>query len=204
MLSFKDLAKIINATEPKHAQKLIGIDGGGGVGKTTFAQHLSDVLPQSEVIHSDDFYKERNKRVKGTEYEVNPNYDWERFEREVLQSVREGKPVAYHIYDWKQDVLEKSVSVPLDATIIIEGMYVIQRVYKDLFDYKIWIHAEDDIRLVRALTRDGEHMRPYWENEWIPIEKNYMKVQNPSSWADLIVRGHSVDFAEGHFEKIES
>lgn len=201
--SFEDLAKVLKGIRPKHTQKLIGIDGGGGVGKTTFAKHVSDALPESEIIHLDDFYKERSKRVKGTGYEVNPNYDWGRFDREILAPLTLGKPIVYQAYNWNTDAFEGPVSVTPDATIIIEGMYATQPAFKDVYDYTIWIHAEDDVRLDRALTRDGEHMRPYWENEWIPIEKNYMKVHNPSSQADLVVRGHATDFTGGYFEEVK-
>ena len=63
-------------------------------------------------------------------------------------------------------------------------------------------HAQKLIAIERALKRDGEHMRALWEEDWIPVEKNYVRAQNPAARADLIVQGHSQDFSNGTFEAI--
>ena len=43
-MSFKELAEKIKKLQTKHLQLVIGIDGGGGTGKTTFANKLADLL----------------------------------------------------------------------------------------------------------------------------------------------------------------
>ena len=200
--SFKDFAERISSIKTRHTQRLIGIDGGGGSGKSTFAKLLQAEIPGSAIIHGDDFYKGPwDKRLDHTHYEVNPYFDWDRFYTEVLEPVTNGIQIQYRIYDWKTDLLgTEKIAVPLEATIIVEGGFTTQDRFSDLYDFKIWIEADEAMRLDLALTRDGEHMRFLWEEDWLPVERNYIHVQNPAERADLVVKGHSKDFSEGLFE----
>jgi len=201
--SFQELGIRLHSLKAKHPQKLIAIDGGGGAGKSTFAKKLSEHLPNSFVIHIDDFYiGPWNYRLDHADYNVNPLFDWDRFEREVLESIKHGHPIRYHIYDWIKHTTDTVASVMPDATVIVEGGFSTQDRFAKIYDFTIWIEAEVDVRLERALKRDGEHMRALWEEDWIPVEKNYVRAQNPAARADLIVQGHSQDFSKGTFEVI--
>lgn len=193
--TFTELAKKIEVLKSKHGQKIIAIDGGGGAGKSTLAERLQKSLANAVVIHIDDFYKGPwNKRLDRTDYEVNPFFDWNRFYEEVLKPIKENRPIQYHVYDWHTHTSEKVVSVPTDAIIILEGGYTTQKNFSDMYDFKIWIEADEGQRLQKALVRDGEHMRFLWEKDWLPVERNYIRAQNPVSRADVVVRGHSGDF----------
>jgi uridine kinase len=199
--SFQDLADDIISRPSKFSQKIVAIDGGGGAGKSTFAKRLQELIPNSAVIHGDDFYKGPwDKRLDHTNYVVNPMFDWDRYQSEVLDAVRDGKLVQYHVYDWHKHLSEEVVSVPQGATVIVEGGYVTQKNFADSYDFKIWIEADMNLRLEKALVRDGEHMRYLWEEDWLPVERNFIEKDNPASRADLIVKGHAIDFSEGTFE----
>lgn len=200
-MTFEDLAKIVTELKSKHRQKLIGIDGGGGAGKSTFAKHLQSALTNAEVIHIDDFYSGPwNKRLDHKEYIVNPLFDWRRYKQEVLEPIQNGTPINYHIYDWGAHTADETATISKDAIVIVEGGYTTQKALADIYDYKIWIDADMDVRLQKALARDGEHMRFLWEEDWLPVERNYLAQDSPCSRADLVVKGHSVDFSEGFFE----
>lgn len=202
-LSFKELADRVVKLKSKHRQKLIGIDGGGGAGKSTFGAELQKYLPGSVLIHGDDFYKGPwNKRLDHTDYVTNPLFNWERFSSEVLESVRKGEPVRYHIYDWHKHSTDEVVSVPEEAIIIVEGGGTTQKDFSDTYDYRIWIEADEETRLKKALLRDGEHMRFLWEEDWLPVERNYIEKDNPASRADLVVIGHGGEFTAGAFRTI--
>jgi uridine kinase len=203
MLTFQKLADEIISLKGKHSQKIIAIDGGGGAGKSTFAKHLQELIPNSVVIHGDDFYiGPWDKRLDHTNYVVNPMFNWDRYKSEVLDAVRDGKPVQYHVYDWHKHSALEVVSVPTDAIIIVEGGYVTQKDFADSYDYKIWIEADMNLRLEKAIVRDGEHMRYLWEEDWLPVERNYIEKDNPASRANLIVKGHALDFSDGTFEVV--
>ena len=200
-VAFKDLANTILGLKSKYADKIICIDGGGGAGKSTFAEHLKAHIPNAFVIHGDDLYiGPWDKRLKHTNYEVNPLGDYERFEKEVIQSVKNGNQVTYHIYNWHTHSLEENpVSIPPNAIISVEGLYMLQDRFSDIYDYSIWIEVDVEKRLERAMLRDGEHMRNLWEEDWLPVEKNYREKQNPMQRADLIVDGGKSDFSSDSF-----
>src|SRR3989338_9754592 len=95
--SFEEFALRISALKSKHRQKLIAIDGGGGAGKSTFAKHLLEYLTHAFIIHIDDFYKGPwDYRLDHRNYEVNPLFDWDRYNREVLEPIKHEQPVTYH------------------------------------------------------------------------------------------------------------
>jgi len=199
-LSFEQLAQRIATLKSKYAQKLIGIDGGGGAGKSTFAKHLREHLPNAAIIHIDDFYKGPwDKRLEHTDHDINPLFDWDRFFIEVIRPTQEGKQIQYHVYDWHIHTADEIASVPAGAMIIVEGGYTTQKRFSDVYDFKIWIEADENQRLEKALVRDGEHMRFLWEEDWLPVERNYMQRDNPASRADLVVSGHADDFSKGSF-----
>lgn len=203
--SFQDLAQRIEAIKSKNRQKVIAIDGGGGSGKSTFAEMLAHNVSNAFVIKIDDFYKGPwDYRLDHTNYEVNPLFDWDRFYREVLKPIQKGNPITYHVYDWKKHTTDEVRSVPSDATVIIEGGFSLQRAYADIYDFKIWVQAGVNIRLDRALKRDGEHMRALWVEDWIPVEKSYVDTQNPAARADLVVLTHTHDFSDGRFETLSN
>ena len=198
--TFEGLAQHITVLKSKRAQKLIGVDGGGGAGKSTFAEHLQEHLPNAAIVHIDNFYKGPwDKRLEHTDYDINPLFDWDRFFIEVIQPTQEGKQIQYHVYDWHIHTADEIVSVPTGAMIIVEGGYTTQKRFSDVYDFKIWIEADEDQRLEKALARDGEHMRFLWEEDWLPVERNYTQRDNPASRADLVVSGYADDFSKGLF-----
>lgn len=193
--TFIELIQKIEMLESKHAQKIIAIDGGGGAGKSTFAERLQKGLSNSVIIHIDDFYRGPwNARLDRTDYEINPFFDWDRFKKEVLEPLVAEELIQYHVYNWHTHTADEVRSVPKDAIIILEGGYTTQKAFADMYDFKIWIEAGEDLRLQKALVRDGEHMRFLWEEDWLPVERNYIRIQNPAARADLIIYGHSNDF----------
>jgi uridine kinase len=202
--SFEELGERIRALRSKHGQTLVGIDGGGGAGKSTFATHLQRAIPEAVIIHGDDFYTSPwDRRLDHRDYVVNPHFDWDRLVAEVFEPLKRGCPIAYHQFNWRTGGLNATVSVPLEATVILEGGAMTQDAFADFFDFKIWIDADEEVRLKRALERDGERVKHFLVEDWLPVQRNYMRVQNPAARADLIVHGQSEDFSHG-FRVIES
>jgi uridine kinase len=55
-LSFDQLIKWIHKSSQANELCIIGIDGGGGSGKSTFAQRISEEIPSSQIVAMDHFY----------------------------------------------------------------------------------------------------------------------------------------------------
>lgn len=121
--NFKKIAQKILATPSKHRQRLIAIDGGGGAGKTTFASYLQKEIAGSFIIKIDDFYRPPQLRspIVSTQV-INPNFDWSRFYKLVLEACKNDTDISYQLYNTKEGTLSDGfVSVPRDATVILES-----------------------------------------------------------------------------------
>jgi uridine kinase len=191
MFTIDDLAKKITKTPHKYRQRIIAIDGGGGAGKTTFASYLQQAIPGSVVVKIDDFYKPPQLRTPLLSTKIiNPNFDWDRLRTSVLEAVKENRDIRYQLYDFKAGNLSgKFISIPFDATIIVEGVWSLQKAFLDFYDYRIWLEAPSDVRMERGVARDGEEFRKVWEEEWIPIDDSYKEIHKPHLQADCIVDG---------------
>jgi uridine kinase len=169
---------------------LIGIDGCGGSGKTTFAAELSSSLGLAPVIHIDDFYKTFQERSCSTSSNpVGRQYDWQRLERDVLKPLHAGREAKYQRYDWNMDCLAEWRNIRPLSLIIIEGIYSLRSELSGYYHLRLWIECPRDIRLQRGLERDGEHARSQWEIDWMKEEDRYIASHNPHLQAHKIIQG---------------
>lgn len=196
--TIESIAKIIVEVEPKYRQRIVAIDGGGGAGKTTFARRLQRAIPGSHIVKIDDFYRPPQLRVPLESTRViNPNIDWDRFRVSVLEAVRGNREIRYQLYDFARGTLSgEFVTVPPDATIIVEGVWSLQDALVGYYDYRIWLDAPADVRLERGIARDGEKLRQVWEDEWIPIDEHYRRTSQPQLRADLVVDSARTDYSK--------
>lgn len=142
---------------------LIGICGGSASGKTTVAKKIIAELgvPWVVIISLDSFYKvltaEQHDQAERSEYNFDhPDaFDWE-LACITLKKLKEGKNAKIPIYDFSSHSrLEKEKTVYGANVIIFEGIMTFSdpELLK-LFDIKIFVDTDSDIRLARRLRRD--------------------------------------------------
>ena len=71
---------------------------------------------------------------------------------------------------------------------IVEGVCALHRKLRDAYAVRVWVEASYDVRLARAIARDGEAARSTWVDVWMPSEERYVERDDPVSCADLVVR----------------
>jgi len=196
--SFQELVRRITESPSKHHQRVIAIDGGGGAGKTTFADCLKKEIADSHIVRIDDFYRPPQLRIAVASTDaINPNFDWDRLRTLVLEAVKSDREIRYQLYDFNKGALSDSViTIPRDAIVIVEGVWSLQEDFIDFYDYRIWLEAPDDVRLERGVARDGEELRQVWEEEWIPIDKHYKETYQPQLQADCVIDSFHSDFSK--------
>lgn len=170
----------------------IGIAGGSASGKTTFAKQLAYQLgvESAHIISLDNYY--RCQRAKPLEQRVQCNYDHpESIDFELLfqhlQSLRAGQIILAPTYDFathtRHDTPQEIAPRPY---IIVEGILTL---YHDdilpLFDYKAFIEAPNELRLIRRMKRDmkergrtEESVRKQWSET---VEPMFLRFCLPSS-----------------------
>lgn len=175
--------KLVNEIRSRKQREvfLIAIDGCGGAGKSTLAEDLASVLNR-QVVHIDDFYKTKEKRVEITERTpVHSNFEFGRLKQEVLQPLGSLVVANYHSNNGG------SLEIHPNGYVIIEGLGTLGLELKDYFDYKIWVDSPEAIRRQRGILRDTEEWTRIWDEEYLPQDARYVREQSPQSQADWIL-----------------
>jgi uridine kinase len=189
--ALEQLVDTLNRVPRKQSTLMIGIDGCGGAGKSTFANKLKGKLTNATVMHMDDFYFTSAAIIQDHPLNkpIGADCDWKRVNQQVLLPISQEREGLYQRYDWNSDQLAEWHTVPIGGIVIVEGVYSTRKELSDFYDYKIWIETPRQIRLDRGLERDGEEARDRWENNWMIAEDLYTKEHQPRERADLIVNG---------------
>ena len=140
---------------------IIGIAGGTGSGKTTVVNQIIHQLPTNEVcvISQDSYYKATDDLSYDERTKI--NFDHPRaidFELLVaqLKSLKEGKVVEQPVYSFvTHNRTSDTIKTHPRKVILVEGILIFNsEELRNLFDIKVFVHAETDERLIRRLRRD--------------------------------------------------
>jgi uridine kinase len=146
----------------KHPVPLvIGIAGGSGSGKSTVAQAILQRVGPDKIayIQHDSYYKDLSGLPPAQRAEVNFDHP-NSLETELLirhvASLRDGKAVEVPIYDFStHSRTAKTFTVQSRSVIIVEGILIFTELaLREMFDVKIFVDTDSDIRLIRRLQRD--------------------------------------------------
>lgn len=185
--------KIINKIKETISVKsfcLVAIDGCGGSGKSTLAEQIVSRNVGGQIIHMDDFYKPSNERsqLEIREKESGADYDIMRLKQNIIIPIMNGLEARYQRYDWEVDKLAEWHTIEPNGLIIVEGVYSLSDQLHNLFDIKIFVECNRELRLKRGLERDGDNALDFWKN-WMIGEDKYLQEQKPGDRSDFIISG---------------
>lgn len=139
---------------------LIAIAGGTGSGKTTFTRRIVDRLPHHVSLVTHDAYYRESPHLSFEERCL-LNYDHpDAFETDLfikdLQALKDGRAIERPVYNFSSYLREpKTVRVEPTAIVLAEGILVLEnRELRSLFDLKIFIDTDADVRILRRIMRD--------------------------------------------------
>ncbi len=178
---------------------IIGIAGGTGSGKTTVVNQIVEELPENEVgvISQDSYYNDLSDLSKEERGQVNfdhPNsIDFDLLIKH-LELLRQGETIEKPIYSFVEETrLEETISVHPRKVMIVEGILVLSNPkLREMFDIKIYVHADSDERLIRRLQRDirerGHDLEKVlyrYQNAVKPMHEQF--IEPSKEFADLII-----------------
>jgi len=185
---------------------LIGVAGGSGSGKTTFAKKILQGAASEQLVllHQDSYYLPApppHLRVHGEPNFDHPEaFDW-RLLKNHLERLRSGERVEIPIYDYhvSRRTAETTAVGPCKV-VIMEGIYALwDSAVRNLFDIRVYLHVESDIRFIRRLHRDVRErgrtldgiIRQYYDTVR-PMHHEFLEATR--QYADVIV-GEETDIA---------
>lgn len=140
---------------------VIGIAGGSGSGKTTVAQAILQRVGPDQIafLQHDSYYKDLSGLPPAQRAEVNFDHPHS-LETNLLihdiSALRDGKPVEVPIYDFAtHSRTSRTFTVAPRRVILVEGILIFaEAALREIFDVKIFVDTDSDIRFIRRLQRD--------------------------------------------------
>lgn len=179
--------------------KLIGIAGGSGSGKTTFAKKLINLVHEPiTLFHMDSYYlpeqPEKHFTKSGKPNFDHPEaFDWELL-RTHLHSLKNGQNVETPIYDFKTSSRTgDSTTTKATSVVIFEGIFALfDSEIRNMFDIKAYLSVDSDIRFTRRLNRDvqerGRSLDSIIDQYYETVRPMHQKFLEPQKqFADFIV-----------------
>lgn len=170
----------------KDRQLTIAIDGGSASGKTTLASLLSEIY-ECNVFHMDDFFLRSEQRTKERLNEPGGNVDRERFLKEVLLPLSEGRDIDYRPYDCHLKCIKETNHIKKARVNIIEGAYSMHPELLKFYDYRVFMDIDESSQRSRIIKRNSTELQKRFFNEWIPLEDKYFKSFDIKNSSDLII-----------------
>ena len=139
---------------------IIGIAGGTGSGKTTMIKKIKNEFNEEISILSHDFYYKENSHLSFEE-RVELNYDHPNsFDTDLMiahiKELKKGNTIQRPVYDFViHNRTAETVAVNPAKVVIVEGILIFEnKELLDLFDIKVFIDTDADVRIIRRLLRD--------------------------------------------------
>lgn len=140
---------------------IIGIAGGTGSGKTTVVNQIIEELKHEEVdvISQDSYYQDTThlsfEDRKKINFDHPKSIDFDLLVSH-LQDLKAGKNIQQPVYSFKEhNRTGETITIEPRKVIIVEGILILTHPdIREMFDIKIYVHADSDERLIRRLKRD--------------------------------------------------
>lgn len=178
---------------------IIGIAGGTGCGKTTVVNTILNELPEGEVgvISQDSYYKDTSHLSYDERIKINFDHprsiDFELLENH-LKELKKGNAIDQPVYSFvKHNRTGDTINTKPRKVMIVEGILILSHAeIRNIFDIKIYVHADSDERLIRRLKRDitergrdiNEVLTRY-QNTLKPMHQQF--IEPMKEYADIII-----------------
>jgi len=142
---------------------VIGIAGGTGSGKTTIADYILETVGPEKIafLPHDAYYRDQTNLTSEERSQVNFDHPAS-LETELLiehiTNLRNQQTIHLPDYDFKTHSRTKeTIQINPQPIILIEGILILaEPELRNLFDLKIYVDTDADIRFIRRLKRDIE------------------------------------------------
>ncbi len=176
---------------------LVGIAGGTGSGKTTLAEKIHQAFPGSVLISQDSYYKDLShlpfeERAKAN-FDHPHSLEFSLLRKHLLE-LKNGQPIEQPTYSFHHHAREQRTTLVQPTEIIlVEGILLLASPeVRDLFDIKIFVDTDDDVRILRRIERDMKER----SRDFASIRNQYLETVKPmhdtfvepsKKYADVII-----------------
>lgn len=161
---------------------VIGIAGGSGSGKTTVANIILERVGRQRIAYlpHDAYYRDLTGLPSGQRELVNFDHP-DSLESDLLAEhirlLKNWQTIQLPIYDFTRDRRTgETIPVKPQRVILVEGILIFsEKQLRDLFDVKLFVDTDADLRFIRRLERDINERGRTTEN----VVKQYLSSVRP-------------------------
>jgi uridine kinase len=178
---------------------VVGVAGGTGSGKTTVAEAIVTRIGAARIayLQHDRYY--RDLGVDDAAKLIHHNFDHPNaLETELLvahlEQLKAGRAIDVPIYDFTRHVrTRRTEPVEPRRVVLVEGILIfVEAALRRLFDIKIFVDTDADLRFIRRLRRDiterGRTVESVVNQYLETVRPMHLEFVEPSKrWADLII-----------------
>lgn len=178
---------------------VIGVAGGSGSGKTTVANIVLERVGRHRIAYlpHDAYYRDLTSLPLNQRMEVNFDHP-DSLESDLLvqhiKQLKRWETVQLPIYDFTHHSRTgETLPVKPQRVILVEGILIYsEKKLRDLFDVKIFVDTDSDLRFIRRLQRDISERGRTTENvvnQYLStVRPMHLEFVEPSKrYADIII-----------------
>jgi len=186
---------------------VIGIAGGSGSGKTTVAKSILEKVGHHRIafIQHDAYYHDLSLLPPIQRAQVNfdhPDSLDSNLMIEHIKALRSWQPAEIPVYDFTTDSrTTQTLRVNPQRVILVEGILIFaEPKLREMFDVKIFVDTDADIRFIRRLERDLSERGRTTES----VVKQYLSTVRPMhlEFVEPSKRYADVIIPEGGFNEV--
>jgi uridine kinase len=182
---------------------IIGICGGTASGKTIFAKKILEIVGPDAIIYLEHDAYYRGLDDLPPELQEEKNFDHpDSLDNDLfiqhLHLLRANQTIERPIYDFtKHRRTSETYQIIPKPVILVDGILIFAiEELRQLFDIKVYIDAEADIRLARRLQRDiferGRTPKSVLDQYLKTVRPMHKQFVEPSkNYADIIIHGRA-------------
>ena len=179
---------------------VIGIAGGSGSGKSTFAKRLKEQFPEEiSLVSCDNYYlawhemplEERKKQ----NYDSPEAFEFDLMIRQIAQ-LKAGQAIDCPVYDFTQhDRSDAVLHIEARPVVLIDGILLFTDPgLRNLMDMRIYVETDADERILRRVRRDmqerGRDLEGIIDQYLTTVKPMHNAFVEPTkAFADIIING---------------
>ena len=178
---------------------VIAIAGGSGSGKTTVANVIMERIGKEHIasLPHDAYYKDLSDLAPSQRASINFDHP-DSLDTALLithiKQLKEYRPVDLPVYDFKtHSRTAQTIRIEPQPVILVEGILIFTEAeLRKLFDIKIFVDTDADIRFIRRLQRDiterGRSTESVVNQYLSTVRPMHLEFVEPSKrYADVII-----------------
>ncbi len=178
---------------------VIGVAGGTGSGKTTVTNQILQRVGTENIAYvpHDAYYRDHSHLPPHQRDQVNYDHP-DSLETELLiehlKELRAGRAIEIPVYDFTTHTrTQQTRRVEPAPVIIVEGILVFAEPgLRELFDVKLYVDTDADVRFIRRLQRDieerGRSVKSVCEQYLTTVRPMHLEFVEPSKrYANVII-----------------